>query len=76
MKVRTKYLGYENWVLPSQLTQWLSEMDMEIIRSEGIHTIPFPLCPKSFLRQLDQKMRRLNYTSALNLAVLAQKKHP
>ncbi len=74
LQVRPHYQGYENWVLPSQLKNWLTEFNMEILRCEGIHTIPFPLSPKSFLRKLDLKMRNSNYLYALNLAVLARKK--
>ena len=76
LRIRSHYQGYENWVLPSQLKDWLTRFGMEILRCEGIHTIPFPLSPKSFLRKLDLKMRNVNYLYALNLAILARKKGP
>jgi len=74
LRLRPNYKGYENWVLPSQLKEWLSHADMEIVCCEGIHSLPFPLCPKSLLRFLDQRLRKSNYAYALNLAVLARKK--
>ncbi len=76
LRLRQHYQGYENWVLPSQLKEWLTGLDMEILRCEGIHTIPFPLAPKNFLRKLDLRMRNSNYQYALNLAVLARKRAP
>jgi 2-polyprenyl-3-methyl-5-hydroxy-6-metoxy-1,4-benzoquinol methylase len=72
--LRRHYEGYENYVSPKDLKKWLEDEGFEILRHEGVHTIPFQLFPKKWLRKLDQKLRNLNYSFALNLAVLARKK--
>ncbi len=72
--LRNKYQGYENWVAAQSLKNWIEEEGFEILRLEGIHTIPFKLFPKKLLRKIDQRYRHLNYRYAFNLAILARKK--
>ncbi len=72
--LRSKYQGYENWVRPGQLKTWIEEEGFEILRLEGVHTIPFKFFPKKLLRKIDQRCRGSNYGYAFNLAVLARKK--
>lgn len=72
--LRRNYEGYENYVHPMDLKTWIQEEGFEILRSEGIHTVPFRLFPKKLLRILDQNLRSSNYDYALNLAILARKR--
>jgi 2-polyprenyl-3-methyl-5-hydroxy-6-metoxy-1,4-benzoquinol methylase len=72
--LRKNYQGWENWVHPRELRDWIEQRGFEILRIEGVHTVPFKLFPKKPLRFLDQKLRYFNYQYALNLAILAQKK--
>ncbi len=72
--LRKKYQGYENWISPRALTAWLVEEGFEIIRKEGIHTVPWQFLPRPVLRFVDRAFRKRNYSFALNLAVLARKK--
>jgi hypothetical protein len=72
--LRKNYEGYENYVFPSELKKWIKEENFEILRCEGIHTIPFKLLPKKLLRVLDKKLRNFNYGFSFNLAILARKK--
>lgn len=72
--LRNQYRGHENWVAARQLKNWVEEEGFEILRSEGIHTIPFKFFPKGLLRKIDQRYRHSNYRYAFNLAILARKK--
>jgi 2-polyprenyl-6-hydroxyphenyl methylase/3-demethylubiquinone-9 3-methyltransferase len=69
--VRDHYRGYENWVLPSQLKEWIQDAGMRIVRAEGIHVIPWQVIPKFLLKSMDQTLRNISYPIAVNLAVLA-----
>ena len=51
--LRDQYEGYENWVRPKELKDWIETERFEIIRLEGIHTIPFKLFPHALLRKMD-----------------------
>ncbi len=72
LRIRRHYRGYENWVFPLDLLGWLREEGFEILRAEGIHTVPWHFLPGSLLRRIDSLLRRRNYKVALNLAVLAR----
>ncbi|MBF0504279.1 MAG: methyltransferase domain-containing protein [Candidatus Omnitrophica bacterium] len=72
--LRKNYQGWENWVSPGDFLTWITKEGFEILRCEGIHTVPFKLFPQKPLRFLDQKLRNFNYPYALNLAILARKK--
>lgn len=72
--LRKNYAGYENYVFPSKLKNWITEENFEILRCEGIHTIPFKFFPKKLLRALDKNLRNFNYGFSFNLAVLARKR--
>lgn len=72
--LRRNYQGWENWVYPGEFLAWIEQEGFEVLRCEGIHTVPFKLFPKKPLRFLDQKLRNFNYPYALNLAILARKK--
>ena len=72
--LRNQYEGYENWVCPNELKDWIESEGFEILSSEGVHTIPFKLFPHSLLRKLDQKLRHSNYAYAFNLAIIAKKR--
>jgi len=72
--IRKNYQGWENWVYPRDFRVWIEQEGFEILRTEGIHTIPFKIFPKKPLRFLDQKLRNSNYQYSLNLAILARKK--
>lgn len=71
--LRKKYLGWENWVAPSDLTGWIEQEGLSIVRAEGIHVVPWQFLPKPLLRRLDGRLRRRSYPCALNLAVLAKR---
>jgi 2-polyprenyl-3-methyl-5-hydroxy-6-metoxy-1,4-benzoquinol methylase len=73
LRVRKNYQGHENWVGPHDLIKWLKDENFEIIRTEGIHTVPWQFLPKPVLRQIDRWLKNHNYYFALNLAVLAKK---
>jgi len=73
MGLRKNYEGYENYPFPREFKVWIEEEGFDILRCEGIHTIPFRLFPKRLLRMLDEKMRNYNYSYAFNLAILARK---
>lgn len=70
---KKEYDGHENWVAPADLKNWIGEAGLEIIRSEGVHTVPWQFLPKSVLKWLDRAWRRGNYPFALNLAILAHR---
>lgn len=72
--LRKHYNGYENYVSPLQLKNWLEEEKLEVLRYEGIHILPFNLFPQRLLRILDQRLRNHSYSCAFNLAILAQKR--
>ena len=72
--VRKPYKGYENWVRPADLTQWIEDEGFEVLRKEGVHTVPWQFLPQSWLRKLDGALRKQNYGVALNIAVLARRK--
>ncbi len=71
--LRKHYVGYENYVSPSNFRKWVQDAGLKLIRCEGIHTIPFQLFPKKLLRKVDEKLRNSNYNYSLNLAILAEK---
>jgi 2-polyprenyl-3-methyl-5-hydroxy-6-metoxy-1,4-benzoquinol methylase len=71
--LRKKYTGYENWVFPADLKDWVRQAGFEVARAEGIHVVPWQFLPKPLLRWLDRKLRRLSYPYALNLAILAKR---
>lgn len=71
--LRKNYTGYENWVYPADLTDWIEQEGFEVARAEGIHVVPWQFLPKPLLRWLDRKLRRRSYPYALNLAILAKR---
>jgi 2-polyprenyl-3-methyl-5-hydroxy-6-metoxy-1,4-benzoquinol methylase len=73
LRMRKHYAGYENWVRAQDLLTWLRESGLEIVRAEGIHTLPWQFLPKSLLRRTDVALRRTNYRFSVNLAVLARR---
>lgn len=73
MGLRKNYKGYENWVSPAELKDWIEQEGFEVVRAEGIHVVPWQFLPKSLLRRLDRKLRRWSYRYALNLAILAKR---
>jgi 2-polyprenyl-3-methyl-5-hydroxy-6-metoxy-1,4-benzoquinol methylase len=72
--LRKHYQGYENWVKPDDLVRWIREENLEILKTEGIHTVPWHFLPLAVLRFLDKKLRRSNYRWSLNLAVMARRR--
>ncbi|MBI3556982.1 MAG: hypothetical protein HY074_12020, partial [Deltaproteobacteria bacterium] len=73
LHVRKNYKGYENWVRPSDLHEWVKGAGLEVVRAEGIHFLPWQLLPKSIIRRLDRLTRGWNYGWAINLALLARR---
>ena len=71
--LRNEYQGHENWVRSNELRNWIEAEGFEILRREGIHTIPFKVFPHALLRKIDQRFRDSNYAYAFNLAILARK---
>jgi 2-polyprenyl-3-methyl-5-hydroxy-6-metoxy-1,4-benzoquinol methylase len=71
--LRKHYKGYENWLAAKDLLHAIEHAGLEIVRAEGIHTVPWQFLPKFILRQLDKRLRKYNYSIALNLAVLARR---
>ena len=71
--LRKNYKGYENWVSPAELKNWIEQEGFEVARAEGIHVVPWQFLPKPLLRWLDRKLRRRSYPYALNLAILARR---
>ncbi len=71
--LRKNYKGYENWVSPADLKNWIKQEGFKVARAEGIHVVPWQLLPKPLLRWLDRKLRRRSYPYALNLAILARR---
>ena len=71
--LRKNYKGYENWVSPADLKDWVEKEGFEVARAEGIHVVPWQFLPKPLLRWLDRKFRRGSYPYALNLAILARR---
>ncbi len=71
--LRKNYKGYENWVSPADLKDWVEQEGFEVARAEGIHVVPWQFLPKPLLRWLDRKFRRRSYPYALNLAILARR---
>jgi 2-polyprenyl-3-methyl-5-hydroxy-6-metoxy-1,4-benzoquinol methylase len=71
--LRKNYKGYENWVLPADLKDWIEREGFDVSRAEGIHVVPWQFLPRSLLRWLDRRLRRWSYGYALNLAILAKR---
>lgn len=71
--LRKRYKGYENWVSPSDLKNWIEQEGFKVARAEGIHVVPWQFLPKPLLRWLDGKLRHRSYRFALNLAILAKR---
>jgi 2-polyprenyl-3-methyl-5-hydroxy-6-metoxy-1,4-benzoquinol methylase len=69
--VRKKYLGYENWQWGRSLKGELRACGLRVVREEGVHLLPWHVCPKSVLRATDARLRRFTYGISVNLAVLA-----
>lgn len=71
--IREHYKGYENWITPFQMINSLEKAGLNILKKNGIHTVPWQFLPKPVLKWLDKVSSRYNFYFALNLAVLAQK---
>jgi 2-polyprenyl-3-methyl-5-hydroxy-6-metoxy-1,4-benzoquinol methylase len=71
--LRKHYQGFENWVRPEQLTAWIGEAGLRIVKAEGVHLLPWHVMPKFLLRAIDRRLRSVSYGRAINLAVLAER---
>jgi 2-polyprenyl-3-methyl-5-hydroxy-6-metoxy-1,4-benzoquinol methylase len=71
--LRKHYRGYENWMSPDALLEALVSGGFAVERREGIHVLPWHVCPKTILRMVDVACRTINYPFAVNLAVLARR---
>jgi 2-polyprenyl-3-methyl-5-hydroxy-6-metoxy-1,4-benzoquinol methylase len=74
LRVRKKYLGYENWLWASRLRSEVEQSGLTIIRAEGIHLAPWQVVPKGILRQLDKSLRNCSFGWSVNHAILATRR--
>ncbi len=72
MGMRKGYQGFENWVAPDELRQWTREAGLAILRTSGVHTLPWHISHR-LVRALDAWIGPRNYPYAVNLAILARK---
>jgi 2-polyprenyl-3-methyl-5-hydroxy-6-metoxy-1,4-benzoquinol methylase len=70
--LRRHYEGYENWVSPADLKRWVRDCGLELVRTVGIHTVPWHASPR-LTEFLDRRLENVNYSLSVNLAVLARR---
>ena len=71
LKIRKKYLGYENWLWAGALEREVRAAGLRIERAEGIHLVPWQVMPKPLLTFLDRRLRRASFGLSVNHAILA-----
>lgn len=71
LKVRKKYLGYENWLWAGRIRSELARSGLAIERAEGVHLVPWQVVPKAVLTRMDTALRRHTFGWSVNHAVLA-----
>jgi 2-polyprenyl-3-methyl-5-hydroxy-6-metoxy-1,4-benzoquinol methylase len=72
LRVRRKYLGYENWISAAEMRTTIERCGLVIERAEGIHRWPWQVIPKRMLRGFDVKRRARTFGRSINHAVLAR----
>jgi 2-polyprenyl-6-hydroxyphenyl methylase/3-demethylubiquinone-9 3-methyltransferase len=70
--LRKGYQGFENWVSPGELKQWARENGLSVLKTTGIHSVPWHLS-RRLTEGLDGLFGARNYSFAVNLAILAER---
>jgi 2-polyprenyl-6-hydroxyphenyl methylase/3-demethylubiquinone-9 3-methyltransferase len=72
LQLRKNYQGFENWVDPRDLLRWARMCDLEVVKTTGIHSIPWHVSHR-LVEALDNWLEPHNYPFAVNLAIVAQR---